>query len=66
MTSFVTTAGYAALALAAIALQVLATRVSGTRLRPVQAYVAALMRSTPGRWLVLVLWVWAGWHFFVR
>ena len=68
MTPFVTTAGYVVLALTALTLQVLATRSgpSGSRLRPAQTYLAAVMRGTPGRWIVLVLWCWVGWHFFVR
>lgn len=65
-TPFVTTAGFAVLGLAAVTLQLLATRRSGSRLRPAQTFLAAVMRSTPGRWTVLVLWVWVGWHFFVR
>jgi len=30
------------------------------------AYLAAVMSSPVGRWLVLLLWLWVGWHFFVR
>ncbi|MHB8289799.1 MAG: DUF6186 family protein [Acidimicrobiales bacterium] len=25
-----------------------------------------VMRSTVGRWVVLLGWMWVGWHFFVR
>jgi hypothetical protein len=30
------------------------------------AYIRAVMRHTWSRWIVLVVWCWAGWHFFVR
>jgi len=25
-----------------------------------------ITRSPPGRWALFALWLWAGWHFFVR
>jgi hypothetical protein len=68
MTPVVTITGYAVLGLAAVALQVLAmrSRASGSRLPTAQSYLAAVMRGPVGRWTVLALWVWTGWHFFVR
>jgi hypothetical protein len=63
--SVLTIAGYALLLVAGIALQVLARR-PGSRLRPIQAYASAVMRTRTGRWIMLVLWWWVGWHFFVR
>lgn len=68
MTPFVTITGYTVLGLTAVALQVLALRPrrSGARLGPAQTYLAAVMRSAAGRWIVLVLWAWTGWHLFVR
>jgi hypothetical protein len=30
------------------------------------AFVATVMGHPAGRWLVLLLWMWVGWHFFVR
>ncbi len=68
MTPFVTAAGYVVLALTALTLQAVAmrSRRCGLRLHPAQTFLAATMHSTPGRWIVLALWTWAGWHFFVR
>jgi hypothetical protein len=30
------------------------------------AYLTAVLSTPLGRWLVLLLWLWAGWHFLVR
>jgi hypothetical protein len=30
------------------------------------AYLATVMSHPAGRWLVLLMWMWLGWHFFVR
>jgi hypothetical protein len=30
------------------------------------AYLTAAMHHPAGRWVVLLLWMWVGWHFFVR
>lgn len=30
------------------------------------AYAATVMSHPAGRWVVLLLWMWVGWHFFVR
>jgi hypothetical protein len=26
----------------------------------------AIMKYPPGRWALFALWLWAGWHFFIR
>jgi hypothetical protein len=57
--------GYGALAVVAVALVVHARRVDRPDLGPT-AYLAAIMERPVGRWLVLLLWLWTGWHFFVR
>lgn len=61
----VTTLGYAVLTLAAVGLQLLAGR-ADSRLRTAPVWLAAVARSGIGRWTLLVLWWWVGWHFFVR
>jgi hypothetical protein len=30
------------------------------------AYLTTVMSHPAGRWTVLLLWMWVGWHFFVR
>jgi hypothetical protein len=30
------------------------------------AYLTTVMRHPAGRWVLLLLWMWVGWHFFVR
>ena len=64
MSRGVTLAGYVVLGLAAAAYQLvaLATRRTaglGDALRP-------LKRSLAGRLLLLVVWMWVGWHLFAR
>lgn len=57
--------GYAALVVLAVRL---ALRARGTG-RPGStptAYLATVMSHPAGRWMVLLLWMWVGWHFFVR
>lgn len=56
--------GYVVLLLVAVALSV-----SARGHRPYAspaAFVATVMGHPAGRWLVLLLWMWVGWHFFVR
>lgn len=57
--------GYAALAVLALALTLHARRAGRPGSTPT-AYVSSLMRHPAARWLVLVLWIWVGWHNFVR
>ena len=57
--------GYVALAVLAVALTLHARR-AGHRGSTPTAYVSSLMRQPAARWLVLVLWLWVGWHNFVR
>ena len=57
--------GYAALAVLAGAL-VLHARGTGRAGSTPTACLATVMRRPVGRWLVLLLWMWVGWHFFVR
>jgi Family of unknown function (DUF6186) len=57
--------GYAALAVLAVALTLHAHR-AGHRGSTPTAYVSSMMRYPTARWLILVLWLWVGWHNFVR
>jgi hypothetical protein len=57
--------GYAALVVAAVVLVLHAQRTSRLDSTPA-AYLTTVMSSPVGRWLVLLLWLWVGWHFFVR
>ena len=64
MTRELILAGYALVALAAVAYEVVA-RV-GRRAPTLDQAVGLLTRSLVGRAAVLALWLWAGWHVFVR
>jgi hypothetical protein len=57
--------GYAGLVLAALVLVLYGRRSSRPGSSP-GAYLATVMSRTVGRWLVLLVWLWVGWHFFVR
>jgi hypothetical protein len=57
--------GYAVLVIAAVVL-VLYTQRTGRPGSTPAAYLATVMSRPVGRWLVLLLWLWVGWHFFVR
>lgn len=64
MTRNVTLAGYAALAAVMVVYQLVGiisrrTPTMGQALQPVK-------RSNAGRLILLVVWLWAGWHLFVR
>ena len=56
--------GYVVLLLVAVALTVPAR--GHRRYASPTAFVATVMSHPAGRWLVLLLWMWVGWHFFVR
>jgi hypothetical protein len=57
--------GYAALVVLAVTLALRARGTGRTGSAPT-AYLATVMSHPAGRWLVLLLWMWVGWHFFVR
>jgi hypothetical protein len=59
-TSTVILAGYLMIAMSGIAFA-LTGRAQG-HAEPLRA----IMRRPSGRWLVLLLWFWTGWHFFAR
>jgi Family of unknown function (DUF6186) len=55
--------GYAVLTLWAIILLLWARGRPGAT---PATYLTAVMSHPAGRWVVLLLWMWVGWHFFVR
>ncbi len=57
--------GYAALVVLAVTLA-LHARGTGRAGSTPTAYLATVMSHPLARWLVLLLWMWVGWHFFVR
>ena len=57
--------GYAALVVLAVTRVLHAHRTGRAGSTPT-AYLATVMSHPLGRWLVLLLWMWVGWHFFVR
>ena len=57
--------GYATLAVLAVTL-VMYARTTGRPGASPRAYLATVTSRPAGRWLVLLLWMWVGWHFFVR
>lgn len=57
--------GYAALVVLAVTL-VSHAHGTGRRGATLTAYLSTVMSRAAGRWLVLVLWMWVGWHFFIR
>ena len=64
MSRAVTLAGYAVLAVIVVGLEV--TAVVWRPTRTLGDSVAHLRRSRTGRFLLLLAWLWAGWHLFVR
>ncbi|CAN5843539.1 hypothetical protein BH23ACT12_BH23ACT12_13780 [soil metagenome] len=56
--------GYLLLAAAAAGLE-LAARATG-RIPTLGDAVSAINRFRAGRWMLAALWLWAGWHLFVR
>ncbi len=59
-----TLVGYGVLAAALVAGQVIA--LTGRRIPTFGQAIALVSRWRIGRWLILALWLWIGWHAFVR
>jgi hypothetical protein len=55
--------GYAVLAVCAV---ILLLRARGRPGATPAAYLTTVMHHPAARWVVLLLWMWVGWHFFVR
>jgi hypothetical protein len=58
-------AGWVVLGLVTLVAEVVGL-LSGGRFPTLGDVLSFLMRSRAGRWLVLIGWVWLGWHLFVR
>jgi hypothetical protein len=57
-------AGYLLIAATAAGMEA-AARLTG-RIPTLGETVSAVNRTWMGRWTLCALWLWAGWHFFVR
>jgi hypothetical protein len=61
----ITIAGFAAVILALFGLELLARR-EGSRIPTLGEWLGYVMRPRAGRLLILVGWLWLGWHYFSR
>jgi hypothetical protein len=65
VTRVITIIGFAALILALFVLEFLGRR-KGSRIPTLGEWLGYVMRSKAGRALILLGWVWLGWHYFSR
>lgn len=65
VTRVITIAGFAALILALFVLEFLARR-KDSRIPTLGEWLGYVMRTKAGRLLVLLGWLWLGWHYFSR
>jgi hypothetical protein len=65
-TSVIGYALWALLLVAALTLEALGLTVSGRQWPTVSDLFRSGTRPVYGRWIVFALWLWAGWHFFIR
>ncbi|MGH3410171.1 MAG: DUF6186 family protein [Streptosporangiaceae bacterium] len=64
-TRLITIAGFAGVISALVVLEVLGRR-PGHRIRTLGQWLGYLMRPRVGRVLILLGWLWLGWHYFAR
>lgn len=64
MSRTLTLAGYLAIATGALVLELVAR--FGSRRPSLGDFVGVCVRFRYGRAVMLAVWLWAGWHFFVR
>jgi hypothetical protein len=64
-TRVITIIGFAALILALFVLEFLGRR-KDTRIPALGEWLGYVMRSWAGRLLILLGWLWLGWHYFSR
>jgi Family of unknown function (DUF6186) len=64
-TRIITIAGFALVLAALVALQLLGRR-PDSRIPSLGQWLGYLMRLRAGRLLVLLGWLWLGWHYFAR
>jgi len=65
VTRVITIIGFAALILALFVLEFLGRR-KGSRIPTLGEWLGYVMRSKGGRVLILLGWLWLGWHYFSR
>ncbi|HTZ26683.1 MAG TPA: DUF6186 family protein [Streptosporangiaceae bacterium] len=65
VTRIITIIGFAALILALFVLEFLGRR-KGSRIPTLGEWLGYIMRSKAGRALILLGWLWLGWHYFSR
>ncbi len=65
VTRVLTILGFAAVIAALSALELLGRR-KGSRIPTLGEWLGSVMRSRAGRLLILLGWLWLGWHYFSR
>jgi Family of unknown function (DUF6186) len=65
VTRAITVIGFAAVILALFVLEFLARR-KGSRIPTLGEWLGYVMRPKAGRLLILLGWLWLGWHYFSR
>jgi Family of unknown function (DUF6186) len=65
ITRIITVIGFVCLVGTLIALEIIARR-PASRIPTVGEWLGYLMRARAGRLLVLLGWLWLGWHYFAR
>ncbi len=65
VTRVITVVGFAAVILALFVLEFLA-RGKGSRIPTLGEWLGYVMRPRAGRLLILLGWLWLGWHYFSR
>ena len=65
VTRVVTIIGFAGVIAALVALEIIGRRRT-TRVPTVGEWLGYLMRARAGRALILLGWLWLGWHYFAR
>jgi hypothetical protein len=64
-TRMITIIGFACVIVALVALEVVARR-GATRIPTLGQWLGYVMRPRTGRALILLGWLWLGWHYFAR
>lgn len=64
-TRAITTIGFAAVLLSLVVLEVLGRRKTNT-IPTLSEWLGYVMRPRTGRALILLGWLWLGWHYFAR
>jgi hypothetical protein len=65
VTRIITIIGFSAVIAGIVILEIIARR-PGTRIPTLGEWLGYLMRPKTGRALVLLGWLWLGWHYFAR